>query len=179
MPRVQRGKVSATFEAREAAGCGSLRLLRALGGTRILQAAAPTTPPCFGRWPRSSPLQTRGCTPLVTPKQLGSIQKIQVASLKDFLCYADLKSLARRDIRAAAWFYCWRGCSRRELATADAVDLYDLSCEKANQKSPQAFLICKYKNIISADIVRAKRRQFKIVTSSKAPLKREREYHPL
>ena len=40
MPRVQRGKVSATFEAREAAGCGSLRLLRALDGTRILQAAA-------------------------------------------------------------------------------------------------------------------------------------------
>ena len=58
MPRVQRGKVSATFEAREAAGCGSLRLLRALDGTRILQAAAPTAPPCFGHWPRSSPLQS-------------------------------------------------------------------------------------------------------------------------
>ena len=95
MPRVQRGKVSATFEAREAAGCGSLRLLRALRGTRILQAAAPTAPPCFGRWPRSSPLQTRGCSPLVTPKQLSSIQKIQVASLKDFLCSADLKPLSR------------------------------------------------------------------------------------
>ena len=87
-----RGKVSATFEAREAAGCGSLRLLRALDGTRILQAAAPTAPPCFGHWPRSSPLQTKGCTPLVTPKQLGSIQKIQVAPLKDFLCCADFKA---------------------------------------------------------------------------------------
>ena len=95
MPRVQRGKVSATFEAREAAGCGSLRLLRALRGTRILQAAAPTAPPCFGRWPRSSPLQTRGCSPLVIPKLLGSIQKIQVASLKDFLCSADWKPLSR------------------------------------------------------------------------------------
>ena len=95
MPRVQRGKVSATFEAREAAGCGSLRLLRALRGTRILQAAAPTAPPCFGHWPRSSPLQTRGCSPLVTPKLLGSIQKIQVASLKDFLCSADWKPLSR------------------------------------------------------------------------------------
>ena len=93
MPRVQRGKVSTTFEAREAAGCGSLRLLRALGSTRILQAAAPTAPPCFGRWPRSSPLQIRGCSPLVTPKQKGSIQKIQVAPLKDFLCYANLQSL--------------------------------------------------------------------------------------
>ena len=88
-------KAPATFEAREAAGCGSLRLLRALRGTRILQAAAPTAPPCFGRWPRSSPLQTRGCSPLVTPKLLGSIQKIQVASLKDFLCSADWKPLSR------------------------------------------------------------------------------------
>ena len=85
-------KAPATFEAREAAGCGSLRLLCALRGTRILQAAAPTAPPGFGRWPRSSPLQTRGCTPLVTPKQLGSIQKIQVAPLKDFLCCADFKA---------------------------------------------------------------------------------------
>ena len=105
MPRVQRGKVSATFEAREAAGCGSLRLLRALHGTRILQAAAPTAPPCFGRWPRSSPLQTKGCSPLIIPKQLGSIQKIQVAPLKDFLCCADLKSLARRNVMATACFH--------------------------------------------------------------------------
>ena len=92
MPRVQRGKVSATFEAREAAGCGSLRLLRALRGTRILQAVAPTAPPCFGHWPRSSPLQTKGCSPLIIPKQMGSIQKIQVAPLKDFLCCADFKA---------------------------------------------------------------------------------------
>ena len=84
-------KAPATFEAREAAGCGSLRLLRALDGTRILQAAAPTAPPCFGHWPRSSPLQTKGCSPLIIPKQKGSIQKIQVATLKDFLCFADLK----------------------------------------------------------------------------------------
>ena len=88
-------KAPATFEAREAAGCGSLRLLRALRGTRILQAAAPTAPPCFGHWPRSSPLQTRGYSPLVTPMLLGSIQKIQVASLKDFLCSADWKPLSR------------------------------------------------------------------------------------
>ena len=102
MPRVQRGKVSATFEAREAAGCGSLRLLCALRGTRILQAAAPTAPPCFGRWPRSSPLQTKGCSPLIIPKQMGSIQKIQVAALEDFLCCADFKSLTRRTV--------WQGC---------------------------------------------------------------------
>ena len=89
---VQHSKVSATFEAREAAGCGSLRLLRALDGTRILQAAAPTAPPWFGHWPRSSPLQTKGCSPLIIPKQLGSIQKIQVAALEDFLCSADFEA---------------------------------------------------------------------------------------
>ena len=124
MPRVQRGKVSATFETRKAAGCGSLRLLRALSGTRILQAAAPTAPPCFGRWPRSSPLQTRGCTPLVTPKQLGSIQKIQVAPLKDFLCCADFK--APQSLRDSSP----QGSERQQmqlLATAP-------SREKANQE---------------------------------------------
>ena len=89
---VQHNKVSATFEAREAAGCGFLRLLRALDGTRILQAAAPTAPPCFGHWPRSSPLQIKGCSPLIIPKQLGSIQKIQVAALEDFLCSADFEA---------------------------------------------------------------------------------------
>ena len=43
--------------------------------------------------------------PFQTPKLLGSIQKIQVASLKDFLCCADLKSLARRNVRATACFH--------------------------------------------------------------------------
>ena len=35
-------------------GRGSQRLRRALGGTRILLAAAPTEPPCFCHWQRSS-----------------------------------------------------------------------------------------------------------------------------
>ena len=144
MPRVQRGKVSATFEAREAAGCGSLRLLRALGGTRILQAAAPTAPPCFGRWPQSSPLQTKGCSPLIIPKQMGSIQKIQVAALKDFLCCADLKS--PRD-------------GRRPTA-AYAVCRYDPSREKVNQKNPQIFLIYKLKIKFPLNMARAERRPF-------------------
>ena len=43
--------------------------------------------------------------PFQTPKLLGSIQKIQVASLKDFLCCADLKSLARQNVRATACFH--------------------------------------------------------------------------
>ena len=137
MPRVQRGKVSATFEAREAAGCGSLRLLRALRGTRILQAAAPTAPPCFGRWPRSSPLQTRGYSPLVTPMMLGSIQKIQVAPLKDFLCCADFK--APQSLCDSSP----QGSERQQmqlLATA-------LSGEKANKPAPQGWLVCNKKII--------------------------------
>ena len=39
-------------------GCGSQHPLRALGGTRVLLAAAPTTPPCFRRWRRSSSLHS-------------------------------------------------------------------------------------------------------------------------
>ena len=43
--------------------------------------------------------------PFQTPKKLGSIQKIQVAPLKDFLCSANFESLARRNIRATAYFH--------------------------------------------------------------------------
>ena len=39
-------------------GCGTQHPLRALGGTRVLLAAAPTTPPCFRRWRRSSSLHS-------------------------------------------------------------------------------------------------------------------------
>ena len=55
--------------------------------------------------------RTRGCSPLVTPKLLGSIQKIQVASLKDFLCSADLKSLARRAVRKSLCIFCCANAS--------------------------------------------------------------------
>ena len=50
--------------------------------------------------------------------------------------------------------------SRREPVPADAVCRYGPSREKVNPKQPQLFRIYKYKNNISADIVRAKRRQF-------------------
>ena len=160
MPRVQRGKVSATFEAREAAGCGSLRLLRALRGTRILQAAAPTAPPCFGRWPRSSPLQTKGCSPLIIPKQLGSIQKIQVASLKDFLCCADLKSLARRNVRATACFYADANAPAGSQRQHMPFTVTPLSGENVNRKNPQIFSIYEIKILFPLFMPRATRRAF-------------------
>ena len=37
-------------------GCGTQHPHRALGGTRVLLAAAPTAPPCFRHWRRSSSL---------------------------------------------------------------------------------------------------------------------------
>ena len=47
-----RGWIARAAQKRDP-GRGSQRLHRALGGTRILLAAAPTAPPCFCRWQRS------------------------------------------------------------------------------------------------------------------------------
>ena len=55
------GRMSRAAQKRNP-GRGSQRLRRALGGTRILLAAAPTAPPCFCRWQRSSLLH-RGFPP--------------------------------------------------------------------------------------------------------------------
>ena len=74
-------KTTSDFDALEPTGCGTLRLLRALGGTRILQAAAPTAPPCIRRRRRSSPLQTRGCSPLLTPKRRATPEKTEDSRL--------------------------------------------------------------------------------------------------
>ena len=46
------------FEWLPLSGCGTQHPHRALGGTRVLLAAAPTTPPCFHRWWRSSLLHS-------------------------------------------------------------------------------------------------------------------------
>ena len=154
MPRVQRGKVFATFEAREAAGCGSLRLLRALRGTRILQAAAPTAPPCFGRWPRSSPLQTRGCSPLVTPKLLGSIQKIQAAPLKDFLCSADFESLARRAVRASLCSVCCANASAGSRRCKMPLPATTLSREKRKPEIRRFPAFITYERIVPLNMAR-------------------------
>ena len=55
------------FDALDPTGCGTLRLLRALGGTRILQAAAPTAPPCIRRRRRSSLLHIFLASPIQKP----------------------------------------------------------------------------------------------------------------
>ena len=121
MPRVQRGKVSATFEAREA--------------------------------------RTRGCSPLVTPKLLGSIQKIQAAALEDFLCSADLKSLARRNVRATACFYADvnapAGSQRQHMPFTVTTFPVKMRLERSAERSKR-----KYKIIFPLNMPRATRRAF-------------------
>ena len=76
---------------------------------------------------------------------MGSIQKIQVASLKDFLCCADFK--APQSLCDSSP----QGSERQQmqlLATAP-------SREKANQENPQIFLICKYKNNFSDEFAQS------------------------
>ena len=122
----------------------------------------PTAPPCFGRWPRSSPLQTKGCSPLIIPKQLGSIQKIQVASLKDFLCCADLKSLARRNVRATACFHADvnapAGSQHQQMPFA--VTTLPV---KSNSETAAAVSELQIKILFPLFMLRAKRRAFQIV----------------
>ena len=58
-------------------GCGSQHPPRALGGTCVLLAAAPTTPPCIGHRPQSSLLQV----PMVRNVYRGS------CGSKDFMAF--------------------------------------------------------------------------------------------
>ena len=62
------GRMSRVAQKRNP-GRGSQRLHCALGGTRILLAAAPTAPPCFCRWQRSSLLH-RGFFPRRTIRRV-------------------------------------------------------------------------------------------------------------
>ena len=52
-----------------------LALSVCFAAARILLAAAPTAPPCFRHWRRSSPLQERGCSPLSDPKGVVETEK--------------------------------------------------------------------------------------------------------
>ena len=72
--------------------------------------------------------------PFQTPKLLGSIQKIQVAPLKDFLCYADFK--APQSLRDSSP----QGSERQQMQLLATVP----SREKATQEDPQIFLSYKY-----------------------------------
>ena len=117
------------FDALDPTGCGTLRLLRALGGTRILQAAAPTAPPCIRRRRRSSPLQTRGCSPLVTPMQKSKRKNASRFAKLIFRTSPIRRPLSRcgGSSPQGSGFSSLARCSRREPAAADTVCRYDPS----------------------------------------------------
>ena len=117
------------FDALDPTGCGPLRLLRALGGTRILQAAAPTAPPCIRRRRRSSPLQTRGCSPLVTPMQKSKRKNASRFAKLIFRTSPIRRPLSRcgGSSPQGSGFSSLARCSRREPAAADTVCRYDPS----------------------------------------------------
>ena len=73
--------------------------------------------------------RTRGCSPLVTPKLLGSIQKIQAAPLKDFLCSADFESLARRAVRISLCIFCCANAPAGSRRCTMPLPATTLSCE--------------------------------------------------
>ena len=117
------------FDALDPTGCGTLRLLRALGGTRILQAAAPTAPPCIRRWRRSSPLQTKGCSPLIIPKQKSKRKNASRFAKRIFRTSPIRRPLSRcgGSSPQGSGFSSLARCSRREPAAADTVCRYDPS----------------------------------------------------
>ena len=95
--------------------------------------------------------RTRGCSPLVTPKQLGSIQKIQVAALKDFLCCADFKApqplrrqlpAGERGLNITFALSAARMLPQGASAGNTPLTATTPSREKANKPAPQGWLVC-------------------------------------
>ena len=80
--------------------------------------------------------RTRGCSPLVTPKKKSKRKNASRFAKSIFRASPICKPLSRcgGSSPQGSKFPRWRECSRREPATAYAVNLYDPSCEKANQE---------------------------------------------
>ena len=111
----------------------------------------------------------KGCSPLIIPKQMGSIQKIQVASLEDFLCSADFESLTRQTVRVSLCAICRANAPAGSQRRHNAVfAVTSPSCEKGNKPAPQGWLVCpaglaclqNYKIIFPLILPKRKRRQF-------------------
>ena len=91
----------------------------------------------------------KGYSPLIIPKEMGSIQKIQVAPLEDF-CVTPICSRLRDEPYGQVY-----ALSAARQLQADSSNMpfpvTTLSREKVNSKSPQAFRIYKFKKYISAE----------------------------
>ena len=133
----------------------------ALGSPCKLHLFAKASP--FGRGGCDHWEQTERASPLAAvvaiAKLLGSIQKIQAAALEDFLCFADLKSLARRNIRATACFYADvnapAGSQRQQMLFTVTTFPVKMRLERPTGRSKR-----KYKIIFPLNMPRATRRAF-------------------
>ncbi len=119
-------------------GCGTQHPFRALNGTHVLLATAPTMIPCFRHWRQSSLLQVIPLPALLPYGQQGPTPA-------DHLLW---KLPAAFPSKMPFFFHA-------------------PTREKAAQKRPQAFLSCKSKIIFPLTLPKRTRRQFKIVYSSR------------
>ena len=126
----------------------STRYFRGAGGGGL---RLPASASCLarhshpaGRCPNSSSLFRPLAAVVAVAKQMGSIQKIQVALLEDFLCSAGFESL--RD-----------GHSRQQQMLFFVTTL---SGENVNRKNPQIFSIYEIKILFPLFMPRATRRAF-------------------
>ena len=99
--------------------------------------------------------RTRGCSPLVTPKLLGSIQKIQAAALEDFLCSADFESLARRAVRASLCSVCCANASAGSRRCKMPLPATTLSREKRKPEIRRFPAFIPYERIVPLNMARA------------------------
>ena len=116
-------------------GRGSQRLHRALGGTRILLAAAPTAPPCFCRWQRSSLLLFESTRPI-------SLALLQNKNLS-VLAYAEAFWWARVDYASRAAKNSPQGCFCAVFGDSAAAVLIHPLCPPENcakQKVQRTFI---------------------------------------
>ena len=107
------------FKCPPLSGCGTQHPHRALGGTCVLLAAAPTTLPCFRRWRRSSSLRS------------GHIQR------KNYFNFAFVAACGPLQTH----FHGWGRKGRWHICRLPRIPL----CESWIQKRPQAFLNPKFK----------------------------------
>ena len=85
----------------------------------------------------------KGCSPLIIPKQMGSIQKIQVASLEDFFCSADFESLTRQTVRVSLCAICRANAPAGSQRRQNAVCRYAFPVKKQTSQPRRAGLFAK------------------------------------
>ena len=82
----------------------------------------------------------KGCSPLIIPKQFGSIQKIQVAALEDFLCSADFEvpQPLRRQLPTGELICKYKNNSSAIIAKANAAAMQNRCCSVYTSHPPCA-----------------------------------------